>query len=96
MATVTRHRLLELATHDVVTRDQLLIEGVTEEGLKTLRRRSHLFERHRGVCLIADRPSPKTLALAAVRHCGADALVSHLWAAWLSGTSSTGSEAGRS
>ncbi len=83
MATVTRHRLLEVATHDVVTRDQLLTEGVTEEGLKTLRRRSHLFERHRGVYLTTDRPSHRTLAYAAVRHCGDDALVSHLSAALL-------------
>lgn len=83
MATLTRHRLLELATHDVVTRDQLLAEGVTEEGLKTLRRRSHLFDCHRSVYLTTDRPSHKTLSFAAVRYCGDDALACNWSATWL-------------
>lgn len=83
MATLTRHELLQLATHDVVTRDELLIEGVSEEGLKTMRRREHLFLRHDGVYLTTDRPSHKTLCLAAVAYCGEDAKVSFFSGAYL-------------
>ena len=43
------------------------------------------MRRDRGVFLTTDRPGPKALAYAAVRHCGADALVSLWSAAWLWG-----------
>lgn len=85
MATISRHELLQMATHDVVTLDELREKGVTQRGLRTLERRDHLFRRHPAVFLTTDRPSYKTLCFAAVRHCGEDALVSAWSGAWLWG-----------
>ncbi len=69
--------------HDVVTLEQLLDEGVTQRGLRTMLAREHVFRRHPGVFLVSDRPDHKALAFAAVTHCGDDALVSFWSAVWL-------------
>lgn len=76
MSPPSRHELLVRATHDVITLDELVADGVTEEEVRTLLRREHLFRIHYGVFLTTDRPSHKTLCFAAVRHCGDDARVS--------------------
>lgn len=84
MAPPSRHELLARATHDVITLEELVAFGVSEEQVRTLLRREHLFRRHYGVFLTTDRPSYRTLCFAAVRHCGDDAKVSfdsgaYLW-----------------
>jgi very-short-patch-repair endonuclease len=80
MRTITRPALLRLATHDVVTRDELRAAGVSVHAIRTLLRRAHLFAAHRGVFFTTDRPTREGRWFAAVRRCGSSALLS-FWSA---------------
>lgn len=75
MTTITRRELTALAEHDVIEGRQLRALGVTRGALRTLLRREHLFRAWRDVYLTTDRPTQAGLWLAAVRHCGPDALL---------------------
>lgn len=83
MTPLKRHELLAMATHDVIDGRHLRELGVTKDQLKTLLTREHLFRQHPGIFLTTDRPSYKTLCLAAVLHCGDDAKVSFFSGAYL-------------
>ena len=75
MTNLSRPELFELAVHDVVTGAVLRANGVTKGKLATLLRREHLFRAHRDVYFLTDRPGERSRWLAAVLHCGLDALL---------------------
>lgn len=83
MSPPSRHTLLSWATHDVLTLEALRAHRVSEEEIRTLLRRDHLFRQHYGVFLVTDRPSYKTRCFAAVTHCGDDGQVSFFSGAYL-------------
>jgi very-short-patch-repair endonuclease len=83
----TDRRIARLATrsHGVVTRAELLRAGITDAEIKHRLSFGALFPEHRGVYRVGHRaPSVEARYLAAVRACGARALLSgpaaaHLW-----------------
>jgi very-short-patch-repair endonuclease len=75
MSTPSRHELLQLAVHDVITGSVLRAHGFRKAQRRTLLRREHLFPAHRDVFFTTDRPSRRGVWLAAVTHCGRGALL---------------------
>jgi hypothetical protein len=74
-----RDRIERLASssHGVVTRTQLLAEGLTESQIKRRLRSGELLQEHRGVYRVGHRaPSVEARYLAAVWACGENALLS--------------------
>jgi hypothetical protein len=73
-------------SHGVVTRPELLAAGVTPEEIKQRLKRGALIRVHHGVYRVGHRaPSREARYLAAVRACGARAVLSGLAAAHLLG-----------
>jgi very-short-patch-repair endonuclease len=83
MATLSRLTLQKLAVHDVIEGGDLRARGVSRPQLRTMLAREHLFRAYQDVFLTTDRPTREGRWLAAVRHCGPDALLSHQAAAVL-------------
>ena len=73
MTTLTRPELQRLATHDVITGDELRAAKVSRGTLRTLLRREHLFREFEDVFLTTDRPTDRGRWLAGVRRMGAGA-----------------------
>lgn len=67
----------------VVTWDQMLSAGISPDQIKWRVRNGSLIREHRGVYRVGHRaPSPEARYMAAVRACGAGALLSGRAAAW--------------
>jgi hypothetical protein len=81
-------KIARLATEEwgVVTREELLREGVTVDQITQRVRSGYLIREHKGVYRVGhSAPSPEASYMAAVKACGEGAVLSGRAAAWLWG-----------